>query len=167
MVRAEDGRPGPGHPAERLAGLVPVAELLRHHAQVERDLQHQRVGVTEPPLPGGVRLLEDPARGGRVVGLLVHPSELMQGRQDVRIILTERALPGVDGMLEHRARTSKITGPGQGLRALADGKKRGRLRHPAMLHGTCRSRQAGQTLCPRLFRPMARAARLQPARTAV
>jgi hypothetical protein len=97
----------------------------------------------------------------------MHPGELMQGRQNVRIILTERALPSVDGLLEHRARTGKITGAGQSLRALADGKKRGRLRHPAMLPGTCRSRQAGQRLCPRLFRLMARAAPLQPARAAV
>jgi hypothetical protein len=167
MVRAEDGRTSPRHPAEGLAGFMPVAQLLRHHAKIERDLQHQGVGFPQAPLAGRVRLLEDPACSGRVVGLLVHARKLMQGRQYVRIILTELALPGVDGMLQHRTRTGKIAGAGQGLRVLPDGEKRGRLRHPAMLPGTCRSRQAVKTICLGLFWLMARTAPLQPARAAV
>jgi hypothetical protein len=80
MVRAERGRAVRGHPAESAPGLVPVLHLLGDHAQVERDSQHDRVGVAEPPLPGGVGLLEHPASGGRIIGPLMDGGELLRGK---------------------------------------------------------------------------------------
>ncbi len=71
MLRAQSGRPELRDPAERLARLVPVAQFLRNHAEIVRDLQNQRIGVTKPPLPSRVGLLEHPTGGGRIV-LLLH-----------------------------------------------------------------------------------------------
>ena len=129
MVRAERGRAVRGHPAESPPGLVPVLHLLGDHTEVEGDRQHDGIGVTEPPLPGGVGLLEHPARGGRIVGPQVHAGELLGGEENVGIVLAEIRPAQVDGMLEHSARLTQITGIGEGLRTLPGGEKRGRLRH--------------------------------------
>jgi hypothetical protein len=43
VIRAQDRGPGLSHPAERLTRLMPVAQLLGHHAQIEGDLQHERI----------------------------------------------------------------------------------------------------------------------------
>ncbi|SNT59747.1 hypothetical protein SAMN05421812_111256 [Asanoa hainanensis] len=69
MVFTEQGSAVGGDAGEVAAGLVAVAQLLGDHAQVEGERQHQRVGLAQVQLAGRDRLLQDPAGGGRVVGL--------------------------------------------------------------------------------------------------
>jgi hypothetical protein len=117
---------------------VPVAQLLRDHPEIKRDLQHQRVGVAQPPLPRGIGLLEHPPGRRRIIGLQVQPSELMRRSQDLRVVLAQPALPGIDAVLEQHDRRGEIRGPGEGLSPLPHGKKRRRLRHGAMVPATRR-----------------------------
>ncbi len=124
MIRAEHGRAVRGHPAESAPGLVPVLHLLGHDAQVVGDPEHDRIGVPEPPLPGGVDFLEYPPRAGGIVGALMHGGELLRGQENLGIVLTEMGPAQVDGMLEHSARLPQITGIGKELRTLPSGKKR-------------------------------------------
>jgi hypothetical protein len=90
MLLAKDARSVRGHAAERPPSLVPVAQLLRGLAQLGRDRQHDRIGVAEPPLPGGERLLQHPAGRRRVAALAVDAGQLVRGGQDGRIILAQR-----------------------------------------------------------------------------
>ena len=72
VVAPEHRRPELRNPPERLASLMPVAKLLGHHADVVRDLQHERIGVPQPPQPRRVRLLEHPPSSSRIIRLLQH-----------------------------------------------------------------------------------------------
>ena len=129
VIRTQRGRAVRGHPAERPPGLVPVLHLLGHDAQVEGDQQHDRVGVTEPPLPGGIGLFQNAASGGRVAGALMHGSKLLSGQQDIRIVLTEIGPPQLDSMLKRGDGLTRVAGIGQGLGTLPGSKKRRRLGH--------------------------------------
>jgi hypothetical protein len=127
VIGAQDRGPGLRDAPERLARLVPVAQLIGHGAKIVGDLQHQRIGVAQTPLAGRVRLLEHPARGGRLVPLLVHPGELVRRDQDVRVVLAQPRTPNVHRVLEQLGGPGKIARAGHGLGPLPEGKERRRL----------------------------------------
>jgi hypothetical protein len=129
VLRAEHRRPELGDPTERLARLVPVAQFLGDHPDVVRDRHHQRIGVTEPPLPRRVGLLEHPARRRRIVRPLMNPRQLVGGLQHVRMVVGQIHPPQLHGTLEDSTRPGQIAGVGEGLRALPGRTERGRLRH--------------------------------------
>lgn len=110
VVRTEHGGAGGGHAGVVAAGLVPVAEFLRHPGEVEAEREHQRVGLTAPPLAGGIRLLEDPSGGGRVVGLPVQPGQQVTGGQHVGVVLPVRRAGRRDGVGEQAAGGDQVSG---------------------------------------------------------
>jgi hypothetical protein len=122
MIGPEHPRTDLRHPTERLARLVPVPQFLGHYAQVERDLQQQRISVTQPPLPRRVRLLQDPPRRRRIIRGLMNTSQLMRGSQNVGIILAEPSSADLDGILEDIARPYEVPPTEQDLRPLPGGK---------------------------------------------
>jgi hypothetical protein len=122
-------RPRLGDPPQRLASLVPVAQFLGHHAQVVRDLQDQRIGIPEPPLPGRVRLLQNPSRSRRITRLLMNPGQLMGRGQHLRIILTQIDPPQLDGVGEQGDSAGPVPGIGKILSPLPGRGERRRLRH--------------------------------------
>ena len=121
MIRAENAGAVLGHATEGPASLMPVLHLLGHHAKVEGNPQHDGSGIAKPPLPGGIRLLKNATRGGRIVGPLMHGSELMRGGKHLRIILAKIDPTQVNGMLKHSPRLPQITGIGKDLRTLPNG----------------------------------------------
>ncbi|KKK07075.1 hypothetical protein LQ51_04475 [Micromonospora sp. HK10] len=110
VIRTEHGGAGGGHPGVVAAGLVPVAEFLRHAGEVEAEREHQRVGLVTPPLAGGVRLLKHPPGGGRVVGLPVQPGQQMAGGQHVGVVLPVRRAGRRDGVGEQAAGGGHVSG---------------------------------------------------------
>jgi hypothetical protein len=149
VIGTQRPRPVLGHPAERLARLVPVAEFLRHHPQIVRDLHHQRIGVPQPPLTGRVGFLQHPPGSHRIVGLLQNRPKLMRSNQYVRIILGQVDFPQLNGALQHSTRPSQIATTDESLRALPGRQKRGRLRHAR--HA---ARNVPQKPIPRLYTPL-------------
>ena len=87
MISPQHPRPQLGHPPERLASLVTVAQFLGHHAQIVRDLKNQRIRVAEPKLPRRIGFLEHPPGSHRFVRLLQNRPELIGSGKNVRIIL--------------------------------------------------------------------------------
>lgn len=67
MPPTQRGRPQLRDAGEGLPRLVLVPQLLGHRSDVVRDLQHQRIGVTKPPQPSRVRILEHPPSRNRIV----------------------------------------------------------------------------------------------------
>jgi hypothetical protein len=130
VVIAEHRAAGLDHPAERLAGLVPVAQFLGHHAEVVGDLQHERIGLAEPPLPRGIGLLEHPPSRRRIVGFLVQPGELVRRPEHPGIVLAQVDLAELDGVLEHRDGGRAITLLGKAVGTLPGRLERGGLGHP-------------------------------------
>jgi hypothetical protein len=108
---------------------MPVAEFLGHHTQIVRDLQHQRIGVPQPPLPRSVGLLQHPPGRHRIVRPLQDRPELVRRHQNIGIVLRKVDLPQLNGTLKHSPRRSQVATISEGLRALPGRKKRGRLRH--------------------------------------
>ncbi|TDO37178.1 hypothetical protein C8E87_0785 [Paractinoplanes brasiliensis] len=129
MIVAQRRRPQLGHPRERLARLMPIAQLLGHRPDLVRDLQHQRIGVPQPPLPSRVRLLQHPPRTRRVIHPLQQNPQLVRGAKNIGIILRKVDFPQFDSLLQQRLRPRNIPRRGQGSGALP-GRIKGRgLRH--------------------------------------
>lgn len=79
VVLPQCGGPGGGDAGVVAAGLVPVAEFLRHLGEFEGEREHQRVGVLPAPLARREGLLQHPAGGERVVPLPVQPCQQVRG----------------------------------------------------------------------------------------
>jgi hypothetical protein len=124
MVLAQDVRAVRGDAAVGAAGLVPVVQLLGDAPEVERDPQHQRVRVAEPPLPRRQRLLQDPPRRGRVTGRPVHRRKLVQGGQHSGVVGAECLLRQRQRLRQCRARPVEITGALQLPGMLLGGRER-------------------------------------------
>lgn len=113
VVRTEHGGPGGGHAGVVAAGLVPVAELLRHTGEVEAEREHQWVAVGAATLSGRVRLFEDPPGGGRVVGLAVQSGQKVAGGEYVGVVLTVGRSGRRDRVGEQAAGGRQVTGGAQ------------------------------------------------------
>ncbi|SCG68569.1 hypothetical protein GA0070213_110120 [Micromonospora humi] len=140
VVRTEHGGPGGGHPAVVAAGLVPVAQLLRHAGEVEAEGEHQRVGVAATALTRRVGLLEDPAGGGRVVGLPVQPGEQVTGGQDVLVVLAVRRSGRGDRVGEQAAGAGEVARGAKRQGLVLRGGQRGGVGHESNAARTRRSR---------------------------
>jgi hypothetical protein len=125
MIFTEGGRAMGGHAGEVAAGLVPVAQLLGDRAEVERQRQHQRVGVAQVQLARRERLLEHPARLCRVVGLAVQRGQHMLAREQLRVVFAEHRAGGVDRVFQHRAGRGQVTGRAQRVGLAHRGGERG------------------------------------------
>ncbi|PGH42987.1 hypothetical protein COO58_19580 [Micromonospora sp. WMMA1996] len=129
MVRTEHGGPGGGDAAVVAAGLVPVAQLLRHAGQVEAEREHQRAGVAAATLTGSVRLFERPAGGGGVVGLPVQPGQQVAGGQDVLVVLAVRRSGRGDRVGEQPAGAGQVARGAQCEGLVLSGGQRGGVGH--------------------------------------
>ena len=142
MLIPEHPRPQLSHPREGLTSLMPVTQLLSHHPDVMRDLQHQRIRVTQTPKPRRVRLLKHPPRSHRIIRPLQDGPQLIRRPQNIRIVLRKVDSPEFHGMLEHSTRPSQITRRGQGLSPLPGRKERRGLRHEGHAARSARSTPA-------------------------
>ena len=113
VVRTEHGGPGGGHAGVVAAGLVPVAEFLRHAGEVEAEREHQRVAVGAATLAGRVRLFEDPPGGRGVVGLAVQSGQQVAGGEYVGVVLTVGRSGCRDRVGEQAAGGRQVTGGAQ------------------------------------------------------
>lgn len=89
---------------------MPVAQLLGDPGQVEAEREHQRVTLAAATLARGVRLLQYPSGGGRIVGLPVQPGQHVAGGEHVRMILPERRSRRCDRVSEQAAGGCQIAG---------------------------------------------------------
>lgn len=108
---------------------MPVAEFLGHLGEVERQRQHERVGVAETALAARHRLLEHPPRGRRVVRLPVQSGKLVRGRQHLRVVLAAHRSGSQQRVLDPPSRTGKITSIPQGARVQMGGGQDGGFGH--------------------------------------
>lgn len=109
---------------------MPIPQLLSHNAEVEGDLQHERIRVPQPPLPRRVRLFQNPPSPRRIIIKLMKPSQMVGGSQHPRIILTKIRPPQSNGMREHGNAGGPITLLSQILSTLPGRLERRGLRHP-------------------------------------
>ncbi|GAA0447958.1 hypothetical protein Aca07nite_73360 [Actinoplanes capillaceus] len=129
VPRAENRRPVLGDTPEGFARFMPVPELLSDDAQIMGDVQHERISVPEPPLPGRVGVLQHPAGAHRIVGPQIDPGELPLSGEHVRFVLPELLPPELDSPFKQHlsrvevARGDQTTGPLEGR------SERRRLRH--------------------------------------
>ncbi len=114
MVRTEHRGPGGGYAGVVAAGLVPIAEFLRHLGQVEAEREHQRVRVAAATLASRVRLLQNPPGGGRVVGLPMQAGEKVAGGQHVGMVIPVRRSGGADRVGEQATGGGQISRGAQG-----------------------------------------------------
>ena len=118
MIAPQRTGPKLRHPPERLASLVPVAKLFSNHTEIVGNVKHQRIGVTKPPLPGSIGLLQHPPGPRRIVRFPQNHPKLVCGEKNVRIILGKIDFPQLNRTLKHSPSPSEITGVGKALRAL-------------------------------------------------
>lgn len=106
-----------------------VPELLGNDPEIMRDVQHERIRVTEFPDPRRVRVLQLPPRRHRIVDPQIDARQLPLRRQHIRIILTELVPPDLHRPFQQHF--SRVEGPGrdQTTRTVKDWNERGRLRH--------------------------------------
>lgn len=114
MVDAEHGGPQGGDAGVVAAGLVPVAQLVRHRGQLEGERQHQRIGRRPEPLTCGERLLQHAPGGTRVVRLPVQAGQQVRGAQHIRVVLAVRRSGGADGVVEQSTGGMEIARGAQG-----------------------------------------------------
>ncbi|GLZ62308.1 hypothetical protein Misp05_58840 [Micromonospora sp. NBRC 107095] len=133
MVFPERGGPGGGDARVVAAGLVPVAQLLRHLRELESEREHQRIRVLPAPLARRERLLQDPAGGRRVVPLPVQPRQQMRGVQHLRMIVTVRRRSGFDSLREQVPGGAEVARGAQGEGSVLGGCHGGGMGHVAML----------------------------------
>ncbi|GGS06175.1 hypothetical protein GCM10010169_58710 [Micromonospora fulviviridis] len=138
VVRTEHGGPGGGHAGVVAAGLVPVAEFLRHPGEVETECEHQRVAVGAATLAGRVRLLEDPPGGGRVVGLAVQAGQQAAGGEYVGVVLTVGRSGRRDRVGEQAAGGRQVTGGAQREGLVLSGGQGGGVGHVSNAARNCR-----------------------------
>lgn len=117
------------NPAERLARLMLVAELLRNDPQVMRNVQHERITVTEFPDPRRVRVLQLPPGRHRIIDAQIDPRQLPLRGQHIRIILTELVPPDLHRPFEQHFGRIEGAGRDQTTRTVKNWNERGRLRH--------------------------------------
>nr|WP_238487294.1 hypothetical protein [Actinoplanes flavus] len=126
---AENRRPVLGDTPECFARFMPVPELLSYDAQIMGDVQHERISVPKPPLPGRVGVLQHPARAHRIIAPQIDPGKLPLSGKNVRFVLPELLPPELDSPFKQHlsrveiARGDQTTGPLEGR------SERGRLRH--------------------------------------
>jgi hypothetical protein len=143
MIFAKHGGAGGGQPAEVAAGLVPVAQLVGDRAEHVRQSEHQRLAVAVAQLPGGDRLLQHPARRGRLAGLPVQPRQQVGGGQHLRMIFAQAGLGHLQPLLQHQAGAIEVAVAPQNTSVLLNGGQMCGLRHPVMLPGLRGGRQPG------------------------
>jgi hypothetical protein len=140
--------PGVGHAAEVAAGLVPVAQLLRHRAKIERDGQQQRIAVAQPALARRQRLFEHAARPRSLACLHVQAGQLMSRGEHLLMVLPVGDAGPFQRGRQRGGGAGDIPGvaPAAGI-ALGRGQGR-RGGHVHMLPGCGRRRQSGVTPGP-------------------
>jgi hypothetical protein len=140
MVFPEDGRPGCGDAAEVAAGLVPVAQLLGHGAEIEEDREQQRMIVAKPPLAGRESAFEGATGRRRVPGLAVQPRKMVRRGEDLGVGLTEGRAGNLQGVAKECARCIDLARIAQYVRLVLCIGERRRLRHSDMLPNRCAAR---------------------------
>lgn len=133
MVRTEHRRSGGGDPPVVAASLVPIAELLGDTGQVVDEGQHQGVVRVPAMLTRGVRLLEHPTRGERVVGLPVQPGQQVRGVEHVRVVFPVRRAGRLDNLGQHPTSSGQVARGTQRECPVLHGGQRGGMGHKVML----------------------------------
>ncbi|SCG44091.1 hypothetical protein GA0070609_1424 [Micromonospora echinaurantiaca] len=133
VVGTEHGGPGGGDPDVVAARFVPIAQFVRYSGQLERERQHQRLGVRPAALARGERLLQHPAGGARVVRLTVQPGQQVRCVEHIRVVFAVRRSGGPDGLGEHPAGGGQIASGAQRESPLLDDGQGSGMGHVAML----------------------------------
>ena len=89
---------------------MPVLQILGDPPQIERNPQDQGIGESQPSLPTGQRLLENPPRTQRIPGRPMHGRQLMHRSENSRIVRPKRGLPLTDRLLQHGPRGTEVPG---------------------------------------------------------
>lgn len=129
----ERGGPGSGDARVVAAGLVPVAQLLRHLGELEGERQHHRVRVLPTPLARRESLLQHAAGGKWVVRLPVQPGQQVRGVQHLGVVDAVRRGSGSDGLRKQLPGGAEVARDAQGESPVLGGCQGGGMGHVAML----------------------------------